>query len=352
MNPDLLTRGQDTIARALDWLRRHEPEIARIEDLIAHYKAPYLYVTIGNPIRARHYVDLMQHRYLQTDGDFRTSPQHRGWADAPAMPAVRYLYPNGWIIVGLRKVGAYGPASRAIEFVRRFQSTELGGFFSRFDVASGHIDTHFLDSTSTASAGLALLACGLVEEAARAGDFLLRLLEAQPEPDRHLYTSWEVGAGLMTDVWRAADARVIGGRKQFCLTTEADPLGELTWLAGKALKFLAKLYDRTSERKYLDGAAALFDFFSRLDEERMQNTGSCKVMWGAAELYRHTREPRYEQAADVIFDALCQSQNADDFWVHTVWGPGYQDQPFPISVDIAQELCAEMTDTIFELSPG
>ncbi|NIM24771.1 MAG: hypothetical protein GTO43_11025, partial [Armatimonadetes bacterium] len=89
----------------------------------------------------------------------------------------------------------YDAPSRGIDFVRRFQSPELGGFFSRFDVSSGRVETRSLDSSSTSSAGLALLACGCVKEATRAGDFLLRLIEAQPEPERHFYTSWDVDTG-------------------------------------------------------------------------------------------------------------------------------------------------------------
>jgi hypothetical protein len=350
VNQELLKRGRETVARGLDWLSRHADQIAQIGDLSAHYKAPYLYAVRGDPVRARHYADLMRTRYLQKDGDFRTRPLDRGWADAPVMPAVRYLYPNGWIIVGLRKLGVYGAATRGLEFVRRFQSPELGGFFSTFDVKSGQVGTRYLDTSSTSAAGLALLACGRVEEAARAGDFLLRLLEAQPDPERNLYTSWDAEAGLVTDVWGDEDGRFPGGRIQFCLSTQADPLKELTWLAGKSMKFLAKLYDQTADRRYLDAAASLFDFFQKLDEGRWHNTGSCKIMWSTAELYRHTGEPRFAEAAERIFDALCRSQTPDGIWVHTVIGRR-EDQPMTATIDIAQELCAELTDVMFELSP-
>ena len=350
MNQELLEQGQEAVVKGLSWLRRHSAQISKMEDLSAHYKAPYLYAVMGDPIRAGHYADLMRKRYLQADGDFRTSRLNRGWRDAPVMPAVHYLYPNGWIIVGLRKLGVYDAASRGIDFVRRFQSPELGGFFSRFDVSSGQVEERSLDTSSTSSAGLALLACGYVKEATLAGDFLLRLIEAQPEPERHFYTSWDKDTGLVTDVWGDGNGRFPGGRPHFCLTTDADPLKELTWLAGKSMKFLAKLYDQTSDRKYLDAAVSLFDFFQRLDEGRWDSTGSCKIMWASAELYRHTGEPRFSEAAERIFDSLCQSQTSDGIWVHTVIG-NIEDQPMAATIDIAQELCAEINDTMFELSP-
>lgn len=351
MDQELIERGQEAIHRGIGWLRLHEDQIRQIEDLSAHYKAPYLYATLGDPLRAHYYADLMQTRYLQSDGDFRTSPLDRGFEKAPAFPAACYLYPNGWMIVGLRKLGVYHAASRGIDFVRRFQSPELGGFFSRFDVTADQVNTRYLDSSSTASAGLALLACGRVDEAVRAGDFILRLIEAQPEPQRNFYTSWEVGAGLVTDVWEEGDPRFPGGRGLFCLSTEADTLRELTWLVGKPMKFLAKLYDQTSDQRYLDGAIELFDFFHRLGEGRWQNTGSCKIMWAGAELYRHTGQPRFAETAERILDCMCQSQHPAGYWVHTVWGKNLEDQPFEATVDIAQELCAEIMDATFELSP-
>ncbi len=350
MDEELIQQGQKAIAQGISWLREHDTAISQIEDLSAHYKAPYLYAALGDPVRARFYADLMQMRYLQTDGDFRTSRVHKGWAHLPCSPANRYVYSNGWIIVGLRRLGVYGPAARGMEFVRRFQSPELGGFFSRFDVASGKVDTRYLDSSSTSSAGLALLACGLVSEAIRAGDFILRLLEAQPEPDRFFFSSWEVDAGLMTGVWGDEDLNSVHGRKQFCLSSEADPLGELIWLVGKPMKFLCKLYDQTSESKYLEGAVVLFDFFHRLGEGRWHNYGSCKIMWAAAELYRHTGERRYAETAERILRWFCRTQYPSGLWVHTLFYQSSEEQPLPASLDLVQELCAEMSDTLFELS--
>ena len=349
MNQGLLQRGQEAIAKGLSWLRHHDDAISQMEDLSAHYKAPYLYAVLGNPVRARYYADLLQTRHLRADGDFRTSHLHKGWAHLPCSPANRYVYSNGWIIVGLRRLGICGAAIRGIEFIRRFQSAELGGFFSRFDVPSGQVDTRYLDSSSTSSAGLALLACGLVDEAVRAGDFILRLIEAQPEPDRYYFSSWEAGTEVMTDVWGDEDQSSVRGRKQFCLNAEADPLGELTWLIGKPMKFLCKLYDQTSERKYLDGAVNLFDFFHKLGEERWHNYGSCKIMWAGAELYQHTGEQRFAETAERIFDWFCRTQYPSGLWVHTLWYQSPEEQPLAAALDLVQELCAEMSDALFEL---
>lgn len=350
MNETLLQNAQMAVNRGLAWLRAHDDEIAALEDLSAHYKAPYLYATLGDPIRARHYADLMQQRYLQPDGDFRTSYDNKGWAHLRCSPANRYVYSNGWIIAGLRKLGFYGLSRRGMDFVRRFQSPELGGFFSRYDVASGQVDPRYLDSSSTSSAGLALLACGFVEEAARAGDFILRLLDAQPEPERFYFSSFQADGRLMTDVWGDEDQNAIRGRKQFCLSAEADPRAELTWLIGKPMKFLSKLYDQTADARYLAGASYLFDFYHKLGEERWHNYASCKIMWASAELYRHTGEARFAETAARFLDWLCQTQDPSGLWVHSLWYQSSEEQPLAASLDAIQELCAEISETILDLS--
>lgn len=350
METELLEAGRATITRGLGWLERNRAQIATLEDLSAHYKAPYLYAAVGDPVKGRHYANLMQNKYQQVDGDFRTSTQDKGWSHLPCSPANRYLYSNGWVICGLRRLGFLGTAERGLDFVRRFQSSSLGGFASRFDPRTGQVIPRLLDSSSTSSAGLALLACGDVAAARRAGDFILKLLDAQPHPDRFYYCSWDVESGLMTDVWGDEDTSAIRGRKQFCLSTESDPRRELTWLVGKPMKFLARLYDLTGDDRYLAGARALLVFFERLDHERVHNYGSCKIMWASAELYRHTGETHFAQTAEEIFRWFCETMTPSGIWVHSLWYRTPEEQPLAAALDGVQELCAEMSDTLFELA--
>ncbi|MCX6081327.1 MAG: hypothetical protein NTW32_17485 [Chloroflexi bacterium] len=349
MDGKLLDSGRETIARGLGWLGQNRDSIAAIDDLSAHYKAPYLYAAIGDQLQGRHYADLIQGKYLQPDGDFRTTPHEKGWAHLACSPANRYLYSNGWVICGLRRLGFYGAAERGLNFMRQFQSPALGGFASRFDPRTGQVDHRYLDSSSTSSAGLALLACGDLQAARSAGDFILQLLDAQPSPDRFFYCSWDVETGLMTDIWGDENTSAIRGRKQFCLSAETDPHYELTWLVGKPMKFLAKLYDMTANTRYLEGARALLTFFERLDHERVHNYGSCKIMWASAELYRHTGEIHFAQTAEEIFRWFCETMTPSGIWVHSLWYNSPEEQPLAAALDSVQELCAEMSDVLFEL---
>lgn len=350
MDTALLEAGKATIARGLGWLERNHDQIIAIDDLSAHYKAPYLYASVGDPLHGRFYADLMYKRYQQPDGDFRTTAEYKGWGHLACSPANRYVYSNGWMICGLRRLGFLGAAERGMNFVRRFQSPELGGFASRFDPATRQVNPRFLDSSSTSSAGLALLACGDVCAARRAGEFVLRLLDAQPEPDRFYYSSWDVETGLMTDVWGDEATEAIRGRKQYCLNSESDPRLELTWLVGKPMKFLTNLYDMTGEARYLEGARALLKFFEKLGHDRVHNYGSCKIMWATAELYRLTGEEHFAHASEEIFRWFCDTMTPEGIWVHSLWYRSAEEQPLAAALDAVQELCAEMSDVLFELA--
>jgi len=349
MEIELIEAGRATIMRGLGWIEQNRALIASLEDLSAHYKAPYLYAAVGDPIMGRYYANLMKNKYQQEDGDFRTAIQDKGWAHLPCSPANRYLYSNGWVICGLRRLGFLGVAERGLDFIRQFQSSS-GGFASRFDLRKCQVIPRFLDSSSTSSAGLALLACGDIAAAKHAGDFILRLLDAQPHPDRFYYCSWDVESGLMTNVWGNEDTNAIRGRKQFCLSTESDPRQELTWLVGKPMKFLAKLFDLTGDDRYLAGAKALLTFFEKLDHERVHNYGSCKIMWASSELYRHTGETHFAQTAEEIFRWFCETMIPSGIWVHSLWYRTPEEQPLAAALDGVQELCAEMSDTLFELA--
>jgi len=349
MDRELLQKTERSIRRGLDWLIASDAKIDEIKDFAAHYKAPYLYAVTGIRERARKYSDLMAGTYLQEDGDFRMSSTQKGWLHLPASPGNRYIYGNGWTVTGLQKIGTYGAARRGLEFLKRFQDSKLGGFYSRFDLEGKKIDARFLDISSTCSAALAMLACGEYERALQAGDFILRMIEKQPQKERFFFTTWEVGKGPLTDVFHDEEAAAMRGRKHFCVSTEKNALYEMVWFLGLPMKFLGKLHELTGQPSYLDAAAELFRFFNRLSPERWQNNSGTKIMWGAAELYRHTHQEAYLEAATRILKWLVESQHDSGVWVHSLWYKSIQEQPFQATLDLVQEYVSEFSDVLYDL---
>ncbi len=345
-----IEKYQLTISRALGWLKEHHEEAIKVDDLSAHYKAPFLYAVLGEPVLAREYLELIEHKYLQQDGDFRTSSSEKGWAHLPCSPANRYLYPNGWLVLAFQKMGAYGIAKKGLDFIRKFQSPQLGGFYSRYELETGVVNENYLDSSSTSSAGLALLACGHIEEALRAGEFMLKFIEAQPDLNKYYFSTWQAGKGIMTDVFGNEDPIAADGRKQFCVNAELNPKNELIWLAGMPLTFLSKLYDYTQDKRFLSGAEQLFDFFDRLGEEKWINPTSCKIMWGGAELYRLTGNEKVGQAVKKLMDFFSEAQHETGFWLNSTLYKTPEEQPFPSKLDGVQEFASEISDSLFNLA--
>jgi hypothetical protein len=338
-----------TIAKTVQWAHRNHERLLAEADLQSHYKGPCFWAAVGDMKMAGVYRKLMAERFLRADGDFRTAPDVKGFLSFPCTTVNQYLYPNGWITTGLLKMGAYDLARQALKFILKFQDPQHGGFYYAFDPTTGTIDKSLMDSSSTSSAGIALLACGRLTEAVRAGDFILRLLELQPEPETYYFSCMKADGTLHTDVMGNEDQWDANSRKQKCLSAKHDGFNELTWLVGKPTKFLTRLYTATGEAKYLEGAKKCFWFFHKLQERAWINYASCKTMWAGAELYRITGEQAYADTAVRLLDFYCRTQSPSGCWVHTLWYKDESEQSFTWTADITYEYGAEFSDVVYDL---
>ena len=343
-----LTRYRETIRKAAHWVHNNLDSLMVMNDIQGFYKAPYAWCALGDMKMAGIYRKIIADRFLREDGDFRTEPDAKGFYTFPCTVGNQYIYSNGWLIAGLQKLGAYEIVQKGLEFVLKFQDPTYGGFYNTFDATTKTIGQSLIDSSSTSSAGLACLATGRMEEARRAGDFILRLLEMQPEPDKYFFSCMKKDGTVHADVFGNEDAWASEGRKQKCLSTQADGCSELTWLIGKPTKFLARLYTATAEEKYLDGARTAFYFFHKLHENAWTNYASCKTMWAGAELYRQTGEKVFAQTAIRILDYYCDTQSPSGSWVHKLWYEDSSSQTLAWSADITFEYIGEISDVIFD----
>ena len=343
-----LDRYRGTIRRAAQWIYDHIDELMAMNDLQGFYKAPYAWCVQGDMKMAGEYRRIIAERFLRADGDFRSAEDAKGFFSFPCTVDNQYLYSNGWLMAGLQKLGAFEIVRKTMEFALRFQDSQHGGFYKSFDVTSGTIDRALLDSSSTSSIGIACLGAGRMDEARRAGDFILRLLELQPEPDRYYFSCMTPDGALYTDVFGNEEGRASDGRKQKCLSAESDGGAELTWLIGKPTKFLVRLYTATGDERYLNGARRAFEFFHKLQANAWTNYASCKTMWAGAELYRITGEETFAETTIRILDYYCETQQPSGSWLHTLWYDNPSAQGLEWSADITFEYIAEISDVIFD----
>lgn len=340
----------ECVSKTRRWAYANWERIQREPDIQGHYKAPYFWASVGDARMAGAHAQLIADRFLQADGDFRMDADRKGFLGFPCTVFNQYLYPNGWLVSGLQKLGAYDLVNRAMPFILSFQDPRHGGFYYACEAQTMTLDRSMMDSSSTSSAGMACLMCGRLAEAERAGDFILRLLDLQPQPDTYYYSCMKSDGSLFTDVFASEDQWDPNSRKQKCLSTQADGGNELTWLIGKPTKFLARLYSATGKAKYLEGARRAFAFFHKLEKNAWTNYASCKTMWAGAELYRLTGESAFAETAVRILDYYCKTQAASGAWVHTLWYKSEEEQSFCWTADITYEYGGEISDVILDLS--
>ena len=196
---------------------------------------------------------------------------------------------------------------------------------------------------------MALLACGKFEQAVKGADYLVRMMEDQPQRDRFFFTTLVKESGIFTDVFHNEDATAFDSRKHFCVSTEHNALYEMVWFLGMPMKILGLVYEVTSDKKYLDCAAQYFNFFNKLSSERWQNNSGTKIMWGTSELYHQTKKTEYYDAAVRYATWLTESQLESGEWVHSLWYKSIEEQPFQATLDLVQEYVSEFCATLYAI---
>ena len=344
-----IDRYTATVKKTVKWAYDNHQRILAEPDIQAHYKAPYFWACVGDMKMAGLHRNHIARNFLRADGDFRTKGDSKGFYVFPCTVHNQYIYPNGWLVSGMQKLGAYDISIKGLEFVLQFQDPKRGGFYFAFDAAKQLIDKSLMDSSSTSAAGMACLMCGRLEEAKRAGDFILDLLHLQPEPENYFFSCMRPDGALHTDVFGNENSWDPNSRKQKCLSAKDDGHNELTWLIGKPTKFLTRLYTATGDKRYLKGAQQGFFFFHKLHANAWTNYASCKTMWAGAELYRLTGETGFADTAIRILDFYCETQSPTGSWVHTLWYKDESQQHFTWTADITFEYGGEISDVILDL---
>jgi len=171
-----------------------------------------------------------------------------------------------------------------------------------------------------------MLALGREREAVRAGDWLVRWVQANA---RHMsqglmYTTMTPEGQLITDV--PPGQRIAG------MLDNRQPKQEF-WQVGTTMAYLASLYDALRDRwqrsaadgaPYLEAALALLDYETTMPLETYLWPSKCKVGWGAGELLRvlvkyelgdeQSREMAYQVARKVAIYPFMDNQLPHGGW--------------------------------------
>ena len=257
-------------------------------------KAPWALGLTGHPVAAHRCLDYIVSHLLDANGD--VNPRKHPWHTQ-----VHYPYANAYLVIGSMRLGRYDVTLPTLRFLLGLQDLSSGAFAS---VLTEHNTPVRCDTMSTAAAGLACLTAGQLHVACRAADWLGRLVDRQPDPEKQFFCTVDAEDSLVVN-FAEEDApwRVV----------RADKPDQIWYAVGLPFAFLVKLSQALGSQRYLNRASWFLDFQMRCVSP-WAGPSSGKAGWGCAELYRMTGESRYRDIALSIAEYITGFQASDGYF--------------------------------------
>lgn len=300
------------------------------EGIGAYYKVPYALGLMGHPREAARLARWIADHHFTAAGDFGPDSGPGEVGSSGARHERWPTYQQAWLVQGLHRLGRYDMSFPGARFLLSYQLPR-GGFYA----TEG--EGRLVEPVCTSWSGLAVLTTGHLEEARRAGDALVSMVRAQPDPGRFYFRMSEVG-DLVTDVPE--------GEELFHFV-DATALRQIYYNPGIALIFLAQLYRATGADTYLAACHQLVDFTSRCAADVYRFPPSGKLGMGCAILYELTGRAEARQGACGVAEYLLETQTAEGIWElpdeGPYRGPKYRNNP-AIDLDIAAEFSIFLTE--------
>jgi len=321
--------------RGFVWIAEHQREDGSFcdpgDEIRGYYKVPYALSVSGRQRRAIKLAAWIAKHHFTPEGDFGPADNPASGPGSGGWP----VYGNAWLVQGLHRIGRWDLSLGGAEFLLRFQ-LPIGGFYA----LDG--ETRRIEPVCTSWGGLASLATGNLEVARRAGDVLVRMVQAQPDPFR-FYFVMDPDGELVTDV--------PPGRELFHYV-DSELEEQIYYAQGIALIFLTHLYRGTGKERYLDACRKLLSFSERCADDVYRFPPSGKLGLGCALLYQLTGSQDAKNAAVQVGQYLVETQTAEGIWHLPEAGPyiesKYRDN-FEVHLDIAAEFSIFLTEIAWRL---
>jgi hypothetical protein len=325
------------IDRATSWILSHQREDGGFGDVesLTHYMVlPAALLYLGHPGAAARLMPFLKEIYLKPNGDWDFPP-----ADAKPGHLAEAKYGPAWMTFSAHVNLAFDMSLPTMPFLLAYQHPETGGVFGRPDHAEA--GSGILHVLVTPCVGQAAIATGYLDEARGMGDFLTdRLIAGNPDLNHSFYPIWDTERGLRTD-----DEAPVAPNMPLVLRRDAPD--QHHFVTGFMLSFLTDLYRATSERKYLDGALAMYEFAAGGTDAVYRHTASHKFCWGCTSLYRETGDARHLESACLIADFLVdEAQDADGSMVHYSFIDTSENWPYSPRLNITAQFALWIQKTM------
>jgi len=205
-------------------------------------------------------------------------------------------------VVGAQRLGQFDVAQKGMNFIKRFWDKKSGGFFS--DVEKKDKNT-YQDLWVVAGNGIAAIYAGEIEIAKSVGNWMLKLMDLQPEYPEKLYSVFNKSEGLITE-FKDDDIR-------FVMSANAER-DQFFFHPGIATGFLSRLYLHTNEKKWLELAKRYMLIAEKSSDYLWHTLRAGKVAWGNSLLYRITKEKKYYDMAIRAGKNIISQQTKLGYW--------------------------------------
>ena len=300
-----ITRFREASDRGLNWLlENRQPDGTWPEpviDLTGYFKVAYLFCIAGQLEEANRLISEIKNRFMQPNGDFKISLIRKG-AEVDYYEKV-WGYANAWITFTAHKLGRFDVSYPAWDYLERLYQPTIGGYTST-DPDSG--EEAVVDLLSTTHIGHTALYMGHLDRAQRCAEKVIDFERGQADRQSGMYLRMN-GDGRYITSYPDSETGY------YFLSTE-EP-GQLYFMAGYPIAFLALLYRQTAKPQYLLSAKRYFDFAENCTGV-FDSHFSHKVAWGASILYNLTGERRYGNFAVKIAGLLVRMQHRSGAWFH------------------------------------
>ena len=317
------------IGRVGDWFTSILEPSGKIRDepdLLPYYHSLGLLAATGHAAEAQRTAKWIKTEAFAPDGDFR----HNGCKGAIIAPHMMWNYLNGWLTWGLARLGRFDVSEPAARYLETFQDEITGGFLTAADPDKDFTPVPgAVDVGSTCSVSLAMIYTGRWPAAVRAGEFLTRVLDQQPQPQEAFYTRFRSDGQPITDF---PDDQATVSVIRFNQRIQAY------WFLGFAARILALVHRATGREEFLKAAFRYVDVFNQCHEDRWEYFANDKMGWAAAALYQITGDPEFRQLVGRIYNPIVERQDADGTWHSKPFVDNYDEWPQALHTELNLEL--------------
>ncbi len=302
------------------------------DDISCYYKSTYFMRIVGETAAAARLTRYLVRRFMTEEGDFRNSDELR--SSGSFVSGFSNLYSNSWAVRSLIAMQWHGLARKTLGFMLEYRTPE-GGFYGGVQPPNT-----IIESNSTGVGCVCSLEGGHAGLAIESGNFLLKMLDVQPEPDKRLYFRMSDGEWVIPE----PDTKNI----IYYRIEKSDPL-QAYWAWSWPMIAFIKLYRYTSDQKFLDGALKIYDFMDSAHPDAFHSPGAGKNSYASAMLYAITGEERCKKNTMKQMEFILSSQQPEGYMLRPD-DKSFEEQPIRITYDFTPDYCTWLVECAQELS--